>query len=213
MRGVLPGTDRIIYRLNGSLAWDATEDEHNPLLDAAAEGPVDMPQGCTQEYKIHIHLQCEPFTAIDAPLTEIVLWKLKDRAKKEVVEELLTGLMKIVNAIPRSAGMHKAGWGSVPSNERQYVVMIGWDTMEVCCISCLSIGAGLTQVHRRSPPLLPTLSTEGPSSIGLPNTLIVRSGISTCNESLPLSRQDFKSFKTLLGNEGGSISWSLRLAH
>ena len=83
-------------------------------------------------YKIHIHLQCEPFSAIDAPLTEIVTWKLKEGAKREVVEELLTGLMKVVDAIPRSEGMHKAGWGTIQDEdpERQYVVWIGWDSME-----------------------------------------------------------------------------------
>lgn len=114
------------------VAWDSTEEEHNPILDATPEVSVELPKGCSQEYKIHVHLQCEPFTAMDAPLTEVVLWKLKSHAEKAKVEELLTGLMEIVNKIPRSEGMHKAGWGSVVENERQYVVMIGWDTMEVC---------------------------------------------------------------------------------
>ena len=132
-------------------------------MDASAEPPAVLPAGCTEEYKIHIHLQCEPFTAIDAPLTEIVVWKLKEHAKKEVVEELLTGLMKIVNAIPRSEGMHKAGWGSVLEDERQYIVMIGWDTMEVCYTLARSVESGTDHITRRSTLQLPTLWMGGHS--------------------------------------------------
>lgn len=113
-----------------SAAWDATEDEHNPLLDAAGDAPA-APEGCTLEYRIHVHLQCEPRTALDAPLTEVVLWYLKPHATQAKVEELLTTLMGIVNKIPREEGMHRAGWGSVLGDPRQYVVMIGWDSMEV----------------------------------------------------------------------------------
>lgn len=131
-------------------AWDATEAEHNPLLNASAEPTADLPQGYTLEYKIHVHLQCEPFTAIDAPLTEIVTWKLKEHAKREVVEELLTGLMKIVNTIPRSEGFHKAGWGSVlgDDSERQYIVWIGWDNMEAFTTAVANSPDGRAQLHK-----------------------------------------------------------------
>ena len=83
-----------------------------------------------------------------APLTEIVTWKLKEGATREKVEELLTSLMKIVNAIPRSEGFHKAGWGSVvgDDSERQYVVWIGWDDMEVRFLDGAPVTVGLTCV-------------------------------------------------------------------
>lgn len=87
-------------------------------------------------YRIHVHLSCEPYTAIRAPLTEIVLWHLKEGVARETVEGLLTKLMKIVNEIPFDEGMFKAGWGPVLENDRQFVVMIGWSTMEVCRATC-----------------------------------------------------------------------------
>jgi len=73
---------------------------------------------------------CEPFTALDAPLTEFVLWDLKEGAEPPVVRALLTRLMAVVDAIPRAEGMHRAGWGSVVGDDRKYFVVIGWDSME-----------------------------------------------------------------------------------
>lgn len=107
-------------------AWDEAESEHGLAPNALA---VDN-ETCELAYKIHVHLSVEPFTALSSPLTEIVLWNLKEGAKREKVEELLTALMSVVNAIPSSEGMYKAGWGPVLENDRQFVVMIGWENME-----------------------------------------------------------------------------------
>jgi hypothetical protein len=117
-------------------AWDTTADEHSSIPDISPEASYERPQPCELEYKIHAYLTCEPYTALRAPVTEIVVWNLKENATSEKVKELLTALMKVVNNIPRSEGMHKAGWGSVLDNERQYVVIIGWDSMEVCPQIC-----------------------------------------------------------------------------
>ncbi|GJE96731.1 hypothetical protein PsYK624_129370 [Phanerochaete sordida] len=125
-------------------AWDATEDEHNPLLDAAdaADAAHDASTTTGVKWSHHVHLQCEPYTALDAPLTEFVYWNLKDGAEPAVVRALLTRLMAVVNAIPREEGMHKAGWGSVVGDETKYFVVIGWDTMEAFVTAVANSPAG-----------------------------------------------------------------------
>lgn len=111
-------------------AWETSEQLHD-LTDSfvKATHPSGVPGELT--YNVHVHLSCEPYTALEAPLTEIVLWTLREGASREKVEELLPALMRIVNAIPFSEGMYKAGWGPVSNNDGQFVVMIGWETMEV----------------------------------------------------------------------------------
>ncbi|KAF7790289.1 hypothetical protein EIP86_001243 [Pleurotus ostreatoroseus] len=93
------------------------------------ESPPDSP-AANLDYRIHVRFSAEPFTALSAPLTEIVLWTLRDDAPRQKVEELLTKLMGIVNNIPSSEGLYKADWGPVLDNERQFVVLIGWENME-----------------------------------------------------------------------------------
>ena len=94
------------------------------------EPPPNTPT-INMEYRIHAQFDIEPYTALSSPLTEIVLWTKKAGASREKVEELLTALMRIVNTIPASEGMYKAGWGPVMENEDQFVVLIGWKNMEV----------------------------------------------------------------------------------
>jgi hypothetical protein len=87
-------------------------------------------------YRLHVHLECEPYTALNAPLTEIVVWKMLEGVSRGAVEQLLTKLMDIVDNIPVEQGKYKAGWGRVinDNSEWQFVVMIGWRDMEVTCI-------------------------------------------------------------------------------
>ncbi|KAI0344826.1 hypothetical protein BDW22DRAFT_1354989 [Trametopsis cervina] len=113
-------------------AWDTSyalhdltcsfSEEANLHIDSIVPGVLD--------YRMHVHLQCEPYTALASPLTEIVVWNLREGAQKAVVEALLTKLMGIVNTIPFGDGMYKAGWGHVTNDESKYVVMIGWTTLE-----------------------------------------------------------------------------------
>lgn len=100
------------------------------------ESPPDSP-AANLDYRIHVRFSAEPFTALSAPLTEIVLWTLREDAPRPKVEELLTKLMEIVNNIPSSEGLYKADWGPVLDNERQFVVLIGWENMEVCHFATL----------------------------------------------------------------------------
>lgn len=123
-------------------AWDATEDEHNPLLDEEDAAGPSTPASCLVKWSHHVHLTCEPYTALDAPLTEFVYWNLKEGADPATVRELLTRLMAVVNAIPREEGMHKAGWGSVVGDDTKYFVVIGWDNMEAFVTAVANSPAG-----------------------------------------------------------------------
>ncbi|PSS32078.1 hypothetical protein PHLCEN_2v2154 [Hermanssonia centrifuga] len=119
-----------LYLVN---AWEAPENHTiapaSNVEGARGEHSVDA-SASNLEYHIHVHFSEEPYTALSAPLTEIVLWTLKEGSPRAKVEELLTDLMTVVNGIPTSAGMHKAGWGPVLENEKQFVVLIGWENME-----------------------------------------------------------------------------------
>ncbi|KAJ3554926.1 hypothetical protein NM688_g2851 [Phlebia brevispora] len=114
-------------------AWETPNPEDDILTLTAEPQDYDSPPSsptANLDYRIHVRFSVEPYTALSAPLTEIVLWTLRDGASRETVERLLTTLMRIVGSIPTSKGMYKAGWGPVLDNEQQFVVLIGWENME-----------------------------------------------------------------------------------
>lgn len=161
---------RLLSNVISVTAWNGTEDEHNPILDAVPDLVSDTPQTAELVYKFHVHLTCEPFTALDAPLTEFVVWDLKEGAEPATVTALLTKLMAVVNAIPREEGMHKAGWGSVIGDERKYVIMIGWDSMEVQFDFTRGHDERLMEEHRRSTLPWRTHQRVAHCSISSPST-------------------------------------------
>lgn len=111
-------------KLTNKLAWDAVSPVHCLPQEALA-------RGAGAEYSVHVHLSCEAYAALSAPLTEIVVWTLREGASRARVEELLAALVAVVSAIPFSKGMYGAGWGPVVDDERTFVVLIGWSSMEV----------------------------------------------------------------------------------
>lgn len=117
------------------VAWDTARSLHTLSANITHESDTRIYPTIPGKlaYRFHVHLKCEPYTALSAPLTEIVLWKMREGVKKETVEQLLTKLMSIVNKIPSKEGLYKAGWGRVMNDdpEWQFVVMIGWTDMEV----------------------------------------------------------------------------------
>lgn len=117
-------------------AWSTADPLHSlpPDFSGAPRGQLRNIPG-ELKYNLHVHLHGEPYTALAAPLTEIVVWTLREGAPRRNVEELLTALMAVVNAIPFAEGMYKAGWGPVLNDARKFVVMIGWSTMEVRSIT------------------------------------------------------------------------------
>lgn len=116
-------------------AWDTPKHLHaqTSSLTQEANARIDPTIPGKMAYRIHVHLECEPYTALSAPLTEIVVWKMREGASRAVVEQLLTKLMAIVSKIPIEEGKYKNGWGRILNEdaERQFIVLIGWTDMEV----------------------------------------------------------------------------------
>ncbi|KAI0812446.1 hypothetical protein BC629DRAFT_938896 [Irpex lacteus] len=115
-------------------AWDTPKHLHaqTSSLTQEANARIDPTIPGKMAYRIHVHLECEPYTALSAPLTEIVVWKMREGASRAVVEQLLTKLMAIVSKIPVEEGKYKNGWGRILNEdaERQFIVLIGWTDME-----------------------------------------------------------------------------------
>ncbi|KAI0093287.1 hypothetical protein BDY19DRAFT_989940 [Irpex rosettiformis] len=115
-------------------AWDASKHLHDLTSNVTREANarIDSTISGKMAYRIHVHLECEPYTALNAPLTEVVVWKMREGASRAVVEQLLTKLMAIVTKIPIEEGKYKNGWGRIinEDKERQFIVLIGWTDME-----------------------------------------------------------------------------------
>lgn len=80
-------------------------------------------------YIYHTYLELnEPYDALDAPFTEVLLYTLKDGADKAKFRETLNAL--IVHANTWSA-THKGGWGQIIEDESIFAVVLGWDNAEV----------------------------------------------------------------------------------
>ncbi|KAI0700938.1 hypothetical protein BC835DRAFT_322887 [Cytidiella melzeri] len=124
-------TPKLLHRSGANITQD-TNARKDPLIPGKLV------------YQIHVHLQCEPYTALGAPLTEIVTWRVRKGASRPVVEQLLTKLMGIVNKIPFEEGLYKAGWGRVINldPEIHFIVMIGWTTMEAFTTAVRNSPAG-----------------------------------------------------------------------
>ena len=116
-------------------AWDTSKHLHDLTSHVTHEANtrIDSTISGKLAYRIHVHLECEPYTALNAPLTEVVVWKMREGASRAVVEQLLTKLMSIVTKIPMEEGKYKNGWGRIinEDKEKQFIVLIGWTDMEV----------------------------------------------------------------------------------
>jgi hypothetical protein len=70
----------------------------------------------------------EPYPALDASITEIAIWTLREGANKEEFEQLLSaGIHKIVE----TPSIYGGGYGVVAEDDRKYVEVLGWNSMEV----------------------------------------------------------------------------------
>ena len=73
----------------------------------------------------------EPYPALNAPTTEIAVWTLKEDTDRSIFQEKLDAFIQIVKGLDASKGVRPGGWGPVAQNDRQFCVMLGWDSLEV----------------------------------------------------------------------------------
>ena len=70
-----------------------------------------------------------PETALDAPLTEVLFWNLKEGTDKEEFKKLEDEFATKV--LPSDAVKNRGGFGPVAEDERKISVVLGWDSIEV----------------------------------------------------------------------------------
>jgi hypothetical protein len=78
----------------------------------------------------------EPWAALDAPVSEIILFNLREGTdKKEFVDVLDEFIDKDVH----TPGVFSGGWGPIEEDERKFGVLLGWNQVEVLGF-CLRAG-------------------------------------------------------------------------
>ena len=81
-----------------------------------------------------VHVLFRPFPptkALEAPVTELVVVDVKDGALPEDLEPGLTKLCNLVVTKYSGQGVRDAVWGVTNESNKQYVVAIGWDSVQV----------------------------------------------------------------------------------
>ncbi|PSR87080.1 hypothetical protein PHLCEN_2v5250 [Hermanssonia centrifuga] len=85
----------------------------------------------SMEYLHHVQFNAEPYTALNAPLTEFGLWTLHEDTNKEAFQKKLERLSALVDGLPAESGVYRGGWGVVAEDERQFRMITGWENMEI----------------------------------------------------------------------------------
>ncbi|KAI0089728.1 hypothetical protein BDY19DRAFT_992700 [Irpex rosettiformis] len=114
------------------ILWE-TVAHHQALIDNKTVYP-DLIKSITQgaekiEFVQHTVLStAAPEKALEAPVTEVVLWTVKEGADKEEVKRLVGELVERVLATDAVKG--RGGFGSIVEDENKVAVILGWDGYE-----------------------------------------------------------------------------------
>ena len=83
-------------------------------------------------YLFHVYFTEEPYTALAAPLTEITIFTVKEEFCDEDFVPILASLTETLNGITtRFGGCGGATWGTVVGSKKEYVLITGWNDLEV----------------------------------------------------------------------------------
>ncbi|PSR72166.1 hypothetical protein PHLCEN_2v11958 [Hermanssonia centrifuga] len=88
------------------------------------------PSATILESMKHVTFNTEPYTALNSPLAEFAIWTLYESTDKQKFQEKLEKLVDLVINLPPPAKVYKGGWGPVVENDRQFVVLLGWESLE-----------------------------------------------------------------------------------
>ena len=78
----------------------------------------------------------DPYPALEAPLTELAIWKLREGIDRTKFTDIFTPLMaKGIEKLPIQTG----GWGASVEDDRQFTVILGWDSLEVCELAAIML--------------------------------------------------------------------------
>ena len=82
----------------------------------------------------HIRTTSEPFAALEAPITELTTFTLREGHSPAVLEALVQKIAHGLNEAskPNAAGIVDATCGTILEDEKVVVLIVGWTTFEVC---------------------------------------------------------------------------------
>ncbi|KAI0808942.1 hypothetical protein BC629DRAFT_1076343 [Irpex lacteus] len=69
-----------------------------------------------------------PEDALNAPITEIVFWTLKEGTDKEEFKGIISAF--IGKILASDAVKNRGGWGTIVEDERKFTVILGWNSKE-----------------------------------------------------------------------------------
>ncbi|TFK52579.1 hypothetical protein OE88DRAFT_1725182 [Heliocybe sulcata] len=130
-RGYQAEDDGITYV---SVAWDSIKAHQDLMQDKARYDPVGASLGPTVAPGAQLSMVHAAFNnheaavqAIEDPATELAFLTLKSADKASILRSSLDNLEK---ALATSPGRRSYTWGKVVEKEDQYLLIIGWDSVE-----------------------------------------------------------------------------------
>lgn len=110
--------------------WDHIDSHHKFLADEV-KYPI-LKENITAFFAtkaemFHIQPRGDPLFAFKAPITELVKGTVKDLKDKAELEEILAAMSSTTGI----EGHHGTIWGSVVEEDGSYVLLAGWDSVQV----------------------------------------------------------------------------------
>lgn len=93
-----------------------------------------------------------PEDALNAPITEIVFWTLKEGTDKEEFKGIISAF--IGKILASDAVKNRGGWGTIVEDDRKFTVILGWNSKEVRQVIFLLDNKRLILFYRSSTRLL-----------------------------------------------------------
>ncbi|KAI0648295.1 hypothetical protein C8Q79DRAFT_905382 [Trametes meyenii] len=118
-----------------AIAWDTFED-HERLMNDKEEYPR---LGATTEVyfvpgakgtMFHVRSTSEPWKALEAPVTELAVFTLKDGHSKSELEQTVDAISKRLDVLGEPAGETLASWGPTVEKDDVFALFVGWQSVE-----------------------------------------------------------------------------------
>jgi len=114
------------------IVWESVQ-RHQALIDNKDVYPQLMEsllKGASEiAYMFHAGFDLNgPDAALNAPITEIAVWTLKEGTDKKKFSETLNSL--ITRAASKEGKVYPGGWGPVVEDEKKFAILLGWNSLE-----------------------------------------------------------------------------------
>ncbi|KAJ3553803.1 hypothetical protein NM688_g3423 [Phlebia brevispora] len=117
-----------------AVVWQSMQHQLDALADEGVRKKFGETFSAVEASRIFQHrvtFSAEPFTALSAPVTEFATWTVKETKDREQFKVQLQRLSDTIVSYPSSIGIHKGGWGTVVEDEKEMMILMGWDSLEI----------------------------------------------------------------------------------